>query len=122
MDSTTIFSVLVLAAIFLSLPVTVVWLFLNSRLEKIRAGGHGPLGCVLRYIAQGLGLPIVIVASVCGGLMLIAVGAGPVWIWPFFFSGIVTYFAVGWCVVWVSVGLWSIARSVFFVTKGPTQL
>lgn len=122
MDSTTIFSVVVLAAIFLSLPVTVAWLFLNSRLERIRASGHGRLGCVLRYIAQGLGLPIVIVAAVCGVLMLLAVGAGPAWIWPFFFSGLITYFAVGWCLAWLSVGLWSIVRSVFLATKAPTQL
>jgi len=76
MDSTTVFSVLGLAAIFLSLPVTVTWLFLNSRLERIRAGGHGRLGCVWRYIVQGLGLPIVIVATVCSVLILLAVGGG----------------------------------------------
>jgi len=120
MDSTTIFSILVLGAIFLSLPITLAWLFLNSRLERIRAGGHGPLGCVLRYIAQGLGLPIVIIATVCGGLMLLVVGAGPAWIWPFFFSGLVTYFAVGWCLAWLSVGLWSIGKSVLLASRTPT--
>lgn len=113
---------LVLAAIFLSLPVTVAWLFLNSRLERIRADGHGLLGCTLRYIAQGLGLPIVIVAAVCGILMLLTIGGGPAWIWPFVFYGLITYFAIGWCLAWLCVGLWVIVKNAFLRARTPTQL
>ncbi|QDG70183.1 hypothetical protein [Janthinobacterium tructae] len=103
-------SIVVLALIFLSLPVTIACGILVARLKIIRAGGHGAAGCVLRYIAQGLGLPIVVVALVSAFLMLLSIGGGPAWIWPIFFYGLVTYFAIGWALAWIAVGCWFLAK------------
>jgi len=111
------FSKVVLVLVFLSIPVILDWTFLNARLERIHAGGYGWFGCTLRYLAQGLGIHIVVAIFTLACLMLLATGSGPAWIWPFFFGGMFFYFGIGWVIAWVAVGVWYILHNVYRAAK-----
>lgn len=110
-------SIIVLALIFFSLPVTLACSFLSTRLERIHARGYGWAQCALRYLAQGLGLPVAVAILVLACLMLLTIGGGPAWIWPFFFSGLFFYFGIGWAVAWIAVGIWFVAKNSALVVK-----